>query len=106
MAYIDVYTTAKEEQFLQRLSVAAAEAARDVFVDGTASAIDKAMVPYAGPRTADWRRFAEEIALLLLFLNPALDGESSDANLLDAVAGLWSVYAQILVAKGLIEVAA
>ena len=107
MAYTDIWTLAKEEQLLQRLAVAVAETARDVFVEGAGVAnhdIRTAMVPYAGPRTADWRRFAQEIALLLLFLNPTLSLESTDEQLQTAVAGLWTVYAQILIAKGLIEV--
>ena len=108
MAYQDTYALAKEEQLLQRLSVASADVARDVFVEGAGVAnhdVRVAMVPYAGPRTADWRRFAQEIALLLLFLNSTLDVDSTDTELKAAVAGLWTVYAQILIAKGLVEVA-
>ena len=103
MSYQSVYELAKEEQLLQRLAVASAEVARDVFVEpaGTANHDVRALlVPYAGPRTADWRRFAQEIALLLLFLNPTLAVDSTDAELKAAVAGLWTVYAQILVQKG------
>ena len=72
MSYQTVYELAKEEQLLQRLAVASAEVARDVFVEGAGVAnhdVRALLVPYAGPRTADWRRFAQEIALLLLFLN-------------------------------------
>ena len=90
------------------ITVAVADVARDVFVadSGVADHAERvAMVPFAGPRTADWQRFSREIALLLLFLNPSVDVESTDAELKTAIAGLWTVYAQILVAKGLIEVA-
>jgi len=103
MSYQSVYELAKEEQLLQRLAVASAEVARDVFVEGAGVPnhdVRVLMVPYAGPRTADWRRFAQEIALLLLFLNPTLAVDSTDAELLAAVAGLWTVYAQILISKG------
>lgn len=109
MAYVDTYRLMGEEQLLQRLTVACAEVARDVFVEaGTVAnhAERLLMVPYAGPRSADFRRFAEEIALLLLFLNPTLGTASTDAQLKTAVANLWTVYAQILIAKGLIQVAA
>lgn len=109
MAYADTYVLAKEEQIIQRLTVACAEVARDVFVEaGTVANHDVrlAMVSYAGPRGADFRRFAEEIALLLLFLNPTLAVSSTDAALKTAVAGLWTVYAQILTAKGLITLPA
>jgi len=105
MAYVDTYRLMGEEQLLQRLTVAVAEVARDVFVEpvGTADhATRLLMVPYAGPRTSDFRRFAEEVALLLLFLNPTLTAASTDAQLKTAVANLWTVYAQILQAKGLI----
>ena len=107
MSYQTVYELAKEEQLLQRLAVASAEVARDVFVEGAGVAnhdVRALLVPYAGPRTADWRRFAQEIALLLLFLNPTLDVDSLDPELKAAVAGLWTVYAQILIEKGLITV--
>jgi len=103
MSYQSVYELAKEEQLLQRLAVASAEVARDVFVEGAGVAnhdVRALLVPYAGPRTADWKRFATEIALLLLFLNPALTVDSTDAQLKTAVGNLWTVYAQILVEKG------
>ena len=103
MSYQSVYELAKEEQLLQRLAVASAEVARDVFVEGAGVAnhdVRALLVPYAGPRTADWRRFAQEIALLLLFLNPTLDVDSLDPELKTAVGNLWTVYAQILVEKG------
>lgn len=106
MAYVEIYKMAGEEQLLQRLTVACAEVARDVFVEADTVA-DHAtrllMVPYAGPRTSDFRRFAEEISLLLLFLNPTLGAASTDVQLKTAVANLWTVYAQILIAKGLIQ---
>ena len=107
MSYQSVYELAKEEQLLQRLAVASAEVARDVFVEGAGVAnhdVRVLLVPYAGPRTADWRRFAQEIALLVLFLNPTLTVDSLDPELLAAVAGLWTVYAQILVLKGTLTV--
>ena len=103
MSYQSVYELAKEEQLLQRLAVASAEVARDVFVEGAGVAnhdVRVAMVSYAGPSTSNWRRFAQEIALLLLFLNPTLTVDSLDSELLAAVAALWTVYAQILVEKG------
>lgn len=107
MSYQSTYDMVREEQIVQRLTVAVAEVARDVFIEpiGTANHdVRIAMVPYAGPRTSDFRRFAEEIALILLFLNPTLTVASTDAQLKTAVTGLWTTYAQILIAKGLITV--
>ena len=105
MGYIDIFRMAGETEMVQRLTVACAEVARDVFVEavGVADhATRVAMVPYAGPRTSDFLRFAQELSLILLFLNPTLSPASTDVQLKTAVAGLWTTYAKILVAKGLI----
>jgi len=109
MSYQSTYALSREEQIIQRLSVAAADVARDVFVEDAGTPqhdVRIAMVPYVGPRTQDFLRFAREVALILLLLNPALAVESTDEDYKTALASLWTVYAQILEAKGLIEVAA
>jgi hypothetical protein len=106
-SYTDTFRMAGETQFIQALTVACADVAKDVFVEavGVADhATRLAMVPYAGPRTSDFLRFAQEISLLLLFLNPTLVATSTDAQIKTAVAGLWTTYAKILVAKKLITV--
>lgn len=106
--YAGTYVLAREEQILQRLTVACADVARDVFVEAAGVAnhdVRLAMVPYAGPSTADFRRFAQELALILLFLNPTLGVASTDVQLKTAVAAIWTTYSQILIAKGTIKLA-
>ena len=107
MSYQSIFELAKEEQLLQRLAVAVADVAADVYTEGAVPNHDVrlAMVSYAGPSTQDWRRFAQEIALLLLFLNQSITVSSTDAQLKTAVADIWTVYAGILIQKGVITVA-
>lgn len=109
MSYTEVYVATHEEQLLQRLTVAAAEMARDVFIEDASTPNHDArlaMVSYAGPRTAEFRRFAQEIALIVLVLNPTLGVDSADQDYYDAVSSIWTAYAQLLAAKGSITVAA
>lgn len=109
MAYVDVFQAMTEEQILQRLTIAVADVARDVYVEAPTEPshdLRLALVAYAGQRTADFRRFAEEVALLILLLNPTLGVASSDGDIKTAVAALWTVYAGLLQAKGLIAVEA
>ena len=108
MTYAEIFTTATEEQLLQPLAVAIAAVAKDVFLEGIGVPnhdVRLAMVSYAGPSTRDWYNFAQQIALLLLFLNPTITASSTDEQLKTAVEGIWTVYARILVQKGVIAVA-
>lgn len=108
MSYQSTYDLVREEQIIQRLTVAVAEVARDVFIENPATAnhdVRIALVNYASPRFRDFRSFAEEMTLLLLFLNPTLSVASTDAELKTAVTNLWTTYAMLLQSKGLITVA-
>lgn len=108
MAYKDLYTLAHDPQLTQRLVPAVAQVCTDVYTEavGTANHANRvALVNYAGPRLADFQRFAEEIALLLLVLNPTLTVAATDAQLVTALGAVWNAYANIMVAKGLATVA-
>lgn len=108
MAYEDIYRLQSEELVLRPLTVAVAAVAKDVFTEDAgvpAHDVRLALVNYAGPRTAEFRRFAQEIALIILVLNPTLNAGSTDEDYYDAVSGIWTAYAQLLVAKGALSVA-
>lgn len=108
MAYKDLYHLAHDPQLTQRLVPAVAQVCTNVFTEavGTANHANRvALVNYAGPRLEDFSRFAQEIALLLLVLNPTLGVASTDADLVTALTGVWNAYANIMVAKGLVTVA-
>lgn len=108
MAYEDIYRLQSEELVLRPLTVAVASVAKDVFTEDAqtpAHDVRMALVNYAGPRTAEFRRFAQEIALIVLVLNPTLGVDSADQAYYDAVSGIWTAYAQLLAAKGSITVA-
>lgn len=105
MAYKDTYLAMSEEQIIRAITIAAADVARDVFVEAGATPnhdVRLALVSYAGPRTSDFQNFAKELALVLLVLNPTLGAASLDSAFKTAVAGVWTAYAQLLQARGLI----
>ena len=109
MSYLTIYHLSKDPQLLEKLSPAVAQVCTNVYTEpvGTANhALRVALVNYASPRRSDFTRFAEEIAMLLCVLNPALDVTSTDAELVTAVTAIWNAYAAILQAKGLIAVVA
>jgi len=107
MAYKDTYVAMQEEQIIRAITIAAADVARDVFVEAGNTAnhdVRLALVAYAGPRTNDFQSFAKEIALILLVLTPSLTAASADSAFKAAVANIWTPYAQLLQARGLITV--
>lgn len=109
MAYLDTYTLAHDPQLTQRLVPSVAQQCTNVWVENPVTAnhaVRVALVAYAGPRLADFERFAQDVALLLCVLNPALGVQSTDAQLVTALESVWTAYALIMQAKGLITVAA
>jgi hypothetical protein len=64
-----------------------------------------ALVALAGPRASDFERFATEIALLLCVLRPATTAKTDDAALVTALDAIWTPYALIMQAKGLLGAA-
>lgn len=107
MSYLSTYVDTQEEQILRKITVAAADVARDVFAEAgnTASHAERiALVSHAGPRTQDFVSFAKEIVLVLLVLNTSLTAASTDPTYKTAVAAVWTAYAQLLIAKGTITV--
>lgn len=109
MPYLNTYHLANDPQLWQRMIPAVAEVAVAVYNEaGTTPqhATRLAMVAYAGPRTSDFLNFAKELALLLCVLNPTLTAASTDAQIKTAIENIWTAYALVLAAKGLITVAA
>ena len=107
MAYIDTYTLARDPQLTQRLVVAVAQQCTNVWTENPQTAnhdVRLALVAYAGPRLGDFERFAQEVALLLCVLNPTISIETPDAQLVTMLEGIWTAYALIMQAKGLITV--
>ena len=106
MAYIDLYGTAREEEFLQKLTVAVTDKVRDLYVAGGIQMTDPGdvLAVAAGPRNDDFRRFAEEMALTVLIVDSALTGTSTDAEFDTAVNTAWLPYAELAENKGLITV--
>lgn len=106
MAYIDTYRLMRDEQLIERLTVAVADVARDVYGEATNTPsyeIRRSLIAYAGPQTSDFRRFAQEIALVLCVVNSSLTVASTDATIKTAIANLWTTYARILQRKGTIS---
>lgn len=109
MAYLDTYMLARDPQLTQRLVAAVAQQCTNVWVEAPTTPnhdVRVALVAYAGPRLVDFERFAEEVALLLCVLNPTLGIATPDAELVTALEAVWTAYALIMQAKGLISVAA
>lgn len=105
MAYLDIYRLARDPQLVQRLIPAVAQQCVTVWGEGAGVAnhdVRLKLVAYAGPRAADFERFASEIALLLCVLNPALSVATTDAALVQALESVWTPYALILQSKGLL----
>lgn len=105
MAYIDIYEQAHEEVFLQKLAVACLNKTKAVYTTGALdlTTLEDALVVYAGPRTVDFRRFAEEISAIVLAVSPTLTSDSADTAFLAAVNTAWIPFATLAEAKGLIE---
>ncbi len=109
MAYVDTIRLSREEQLIERLTVAVAKTAWYIAAEAQNApdhALRMALVAYAGPTNSDYRRFAEQCTVYLLSQNPTLTAESSDEALDTALAGIWTGYAEMLLAKGTISVAA
>ena len=106
MAYVDIYTQAREEEFLRKLTVAIIDKAKAVYAGGALdlSTLEDTLVVYAGPRSADFRRFAEEVSAIVLAIAPTLTTSSPDADFLTAVNSAWIPFATLAAAKGLITV--
>jgi hypothetical protein len=105
MAYADLDSLAQDEKFIQKLTFALTEKAKDVYVgDNTLAGLDGATVAYVGPRTVDFRKAAEEISALILTVNPNLDLNSTDAEIDTAVGQVWTAFGKILQKRGLITV--
>lgn len=105
MAYLDIYRLARDPQLTQRLIPAVAQQCITVWSEGAGVAnhdVRLKLVAYAGPRAADFERFAGEIALLLCVLNPSLSVATADAALVQALESVWTAYALILQSKGLL----
>lgn len=108
MTYLETYTLARDPQLTQRLVGAVAQQCTNVWVENAATASHAerlALLSYAGPRMADFERFSQEIALLLAVLNPTISVSTADADLVTMLDGVWTAYALIMKAKGLITVA-
>lgn len=109
MAYLDIIRLSREEQLVERLTVAVAKTAWYIASEDAGTAnhdLRMALVAYAGPTNADYRRFAEQCTVYLLAQNAGITINSSDADLDTALAGIWTGYAEMLLAKGTISVAA
>lgn len=109
MTYLQGYLLAQDPQLWQRLVGAVVKVCVDFYMENPATgghALNVALVNYAGPRLADFERFAKEIALLLVILNPTISTATADADLVTMLKGVWPAYAAIMQAKGLIAVAA
>ena len=107
MAYQDLYAQAREEQFLQKLTVAVVGKVRDQYVAGPGidmASVADVLAVYAGPRSSDFRRFAEEIAAVVLVVDDSLTSDSADAEFDTAVDAVWGPYGALAAAKGLITV--
>lgn len=109
MSYQGIWTLARDPQLTQRLVGAVAQQCTNVWVENPATASHAervALVAFAGPRASDFQRFAEEVALLLCVLNPTISVSTPDADLVTMLASIWTAYALIMQAKGLITVVA
>jgi len=107
MAYTDTYLLSTEEQLIQRLAVSVAKTSWYISSEDPNTANHDrrmALVAYAGPRNADYLRFARECTIYLLTQNESVDIDSTDAELDTALAGIWNGYAAVLEAKGSITV--
>ncbi len=107
MAYVDTIRLSREEQLIERLTVAVAKTAWYIASEDAGTAnhdLRMALVAYAGPTNADYRRFAESCTVYLLAQNAGITINSSDADLDTALAGIWNGYAAVLQAKGTITV--
>jgi len=107
MAYLDIIRLSREEQLVERLTVAVAKTAWYIAAEDEQAAdhaLRMALVAYAGPTNADYRRFAEQCTVYLLAQNAGITVNSSDADLDTALAGIWTGYAEMLLAKGTITV--
>ena len=107
MAYVAPIRLSREEQLIERLTVAVAKTAWYIASEDAGTAnhdLRMALVAYAGPTNADYRRFAESCTVYLLAQNAGITINSSDADLDTALAGIWNGYAAVLQAKGTITV--
>ena len=101
------YAMAMDRNALERLSVAVANVARDVYIEDVATpdhALRMALVSHAGPEFAQFTDFAQDMSLLLFSLNPNMDRDSTDEDYITAVGGLWTPYASLLKERGTISV--
>ena len=101
-----IYVNAVTEENVNRLTVAIANVVRDVFLEDAGTAdhdIRVELVNYAGPRTSDYERFAEQIAITVM-ANPdaVIDADATDEQYEEVVAALWTSLAKLYEAKGII----
>ena len=107
MSYLESYILAQDPQLWQRVVGATAQVCTTVYTENPATAdhaLRVALVSYAGPRLADFERFAKEVAMLLIVLNPTISTSTPDESLVTMLLGIWAAYASIMQAKGLITV--
>lgn len=107
MTYSEIYTNAIQAENVNRLAVAVAKYAVTVY--GESGGVDShaervLLLNHAGPRTRDYERFAEEIAIQTFSFGVGIDENSSDADFLSVVETLWTPLALLYIDKGLIEV--
>lgn len=108
MSYLESYILAQDPQLWQRMVGAVAQVCTNVYTENPATAnhdLRVALVNYAGPRLTDFERFAKEVAMLLIVLNPTIGVDTPDESLVTMLEGIWTAYAAIMQAKGLITVA-
>ncbi len=107
MSYKKTYDLARDSQITERLAVAIADVADDVYAEsaGVAEhALRMALVAYAGPIASAYKAFAKEMALQLLTTNGTLSLTSTDAELKTAVSNMWTAYAKLMEARGVFTV--
>jgi len=102
-----IYVNAVTEENVNRLAIAIANVVRSVFLEGAGVAehdLRIQLVNYAGPRTADYERFANEIAITVMANpSPVIDADATDAQYEAVVASLWTSLAKLYEAKGIIS---
>jgi len=107
-SYTEIFTLALDPDFTKRLAVAVADVGDEVYGEGSGVPnhdLRMAMLAYAGPTLSAYRAFAQDLALALLTLNQDMNESVTDAQLKSAVEQIWTPYALLLEARGLIEVA-
>lgn len=108
MSYISNYALARDEQLLRQLTGALPDVADDIFAEDEGvvdHGLRMALVAHAGPPFSAYRIFAQEMSLQLI-TTMSVDLASTDAQMKTAVADIWTAYAKMMEARGVIEVTA